>query len=227
MSPEWQYSMNTVIGRNSLLVGDSLIPSTEVFFVSPHRDRDFLPQIPPACLRASAVAGWRPMPGRALRSASGKNEESGAADAHQQPQVSTPSNPALCMLCASPHLSVRRRHPPLHSPSASTTSPTRVHHVPQDRADASDGQSSVDIKAMPILHDNLAGYRGLSSTGKRWQCKVDKFDAQTKTYKEVSLCQSLPFDAPRVSSPLSPIQTQSHPYATPPSPRYCYIHNLD
>ena len=49
MSPEWQYSMNTVIGRNSLLVGDSLIPSTEVFFVSPHRDRDFLPQIPPAC----------------------------------------------------------------------------------------------------------------------------------------------------------------------------------
>ena len=49
VSPEWQYSMNTVIGRNSLLVGDSLIPSTEVFFVSPHRDRDFLPQIPPAC----------------------------------------------------------------------------------------------------------------------------------------------------------------------------------
>ena len=132
MSPEWQYSMNTVIGRNSLLVGDSLIPSTEVFFVSPHRDRDFFASNT-TCLRSVAVAGWRPMP-RTRRDASGKNEESGAADAHQQPQVSTPSNPALCMLCLAtpvrgdtPPFIHHQRPPP--APHASTTCP-RIARMP-------------------------------------------------------------------------------------------------
>ena len=89
----------------------------------------------PACLRASvAVPGW-PMPGdRARRDAPGKNEEGGAADAKQQPQVSTPSNPALCMLCLAtpvrgdtPPFIHHQRPPP--APHASTTCP-RIARMP-------------------------------------------------------------------------------------------------
>jgi hypothetical protein len=77
-------------------------------------------------------------------------------------------------------------------------------HLPQERTGANDDddQSSVDIKAVPILHSNQAGFRGLSCNGKRWQCKVEKYDKQTGAYKEVSLCQSIPHDSPKVSSPI-------------------------
>ena len=85
--------------------------------------------------------------------------------------------------------SISRPHPP---------------HLPQERTGANDDddQSYVDIKAVPILHSNQAGFRGLSCTGKRWQCKVEKYDKQTGAYKEVSLCQSIPHDSPKVSSPI-------------------------
>ena len=108
-------------------------------------------------------------------------EDEGTAAEPTEPTVRHPcqpcAEPPLCPACAEVP-SPTPLPPPAHLPPL----------VPESQEEL--GAEVVEghiVEAVAIVHNNQAGYRGVSMTRDKYQVKVRKWDAELNGYREVSL----------------------------------------